>query len=217
MRITLLTSNHAISCQSCCSQPRFLGPLQVETLVRDGNRVTAVSSSSSSSSQLSQPEHQPQQQQQFPADVVVLAAGVGTSELCQQLGYRLPLLHKPAAILLTRPLQPGTLQHMVVTDTVFILQVRCCFAAALLPSAPLACKQVAIKKQFRRHLNLPTRCMLGTREEQRALEAFLLEAGQLCTPPPQSSYLFWLPMPCCWRRRLLLPLTTPSRGLTAAA
>lgn len=160
-----------------------MGPLQVQTLVRDADRVTAVSScssSSSSSSQLSQPEHQSRQQQQFPADVVVLAAGVGTSELCQQLGYRLPLLHKPAAILLTRPLQPGILQHMVVTDTVFILQVRCSCSAALLPSAPLACKQAAIEKQLKRHLNLPTSCMLGTREEQRAsgLEAFLLEGGR---------------------------------------
>lgn len=124
--------------QYCCRSWCFgvWAPLQVQTLVRDGDRVTAVSSSSS------QPSQHGQQQQQFPADVVVLAAGVGTAELCQQLGYRLPLLHKPAAVLLTSPLQPGTLQHMVVTDTVFILQVCCCLAAAaaLLPAARLACK-----------------------------------------------------------------------------
>lgn len=95
---------------------------QVQTLVRDGDRVTAVNSSSSSRQPSQSDKQQQQQQQQFPADVVVLAAGVGTAELCEQLGYRLPLLHKPAAILLTSPLQRGTLQHMVVTDTVFILQ-----------------------------------------------------------------------------------------------
>lgn len=55
--------------------------------------------------------------------MVVLAAGVGTSQLCAQLGYTLPLLHKPAAIVLTSPLAPGLLKQMLVTDTVFILQV----------------------------------------------------------------------------------------------
>lgn len=88
----------------------------------DGRATTVVCSSSTGSS--SAPDSNGQQpQQQLPADVVVLAAGVGTSGLCADLGYTLPLLHKPAAIVMTSPVQPGTLQHMLVTDTVFILQV----------------------------------------------------------------------------------------------
>jgi glycine/D-amino acid oxidase-like deaminating enzyme len=95
-------------------------------LVTQGGRITAVHSSSSSNSSGgggSTTSQQQQQQQQYPADAVVLAAGVGTAALCAHLGYKLPLIHKPAAVVMTSPLQPGTLQHMVVTDTVFILQV----------------------------------------------------------------------------------------------
>jgi hypothetical protein len=90
--------------------------LQVECITTEGGEATSVTSSSRDNAGQ-------QQQQLWPVDVVVLAAGVGTAELCAQLGYKLPLLHKPAAIVLTSPLQPGLLQHMVVTDTVFILQV----------------------------------------------------------------------------------------------
>jgi glycine/D-amino acid oxidase-like deaminating enzyme len=89
--------------------------LQVDCITTEGGTTTSVTSSSR--------DNAGQQQQQWPVDAVVLAAGVGTAQLCAQLGYKLPLLHKPAAIVLTSPLQPGLLQHMVVTDTVFILQV----------------------------------------------------------------------------------------------
>lgn len=97
---------------------------KVDHIAAEGGRATAVvcSSSTGSSSGPNSSSQQLQQQQQLPADVVVLAAGVGTPGLCADLGYTLPLLHKPAAIVMTSPLQPGTLQHMLVTDTVFILQ-----------------------------------------------------------------------------------------------
>jgi glycine/D-amino acid oxidase-like deaminating enzyme len=92
-------------------------PSQVTSLdVKDG-RVTGAACSVSGTAD-------PQQQQRFAADAVVLAAGVGVPDLASQLGYELPLLHKPAAIVLTRALQPGLLRHMLVTDTVFILQVN---------------------------------------------------------------------------------------------
>ena len=59
------------------------------------------------------------------AVVVVLAAGVGVPPLAEQIGgCKVPLLHKPAAILMTDPMEPGLLQHMLITDTVFMLQVR---------------------------------------------------------------------------------------------
>lgn len=102
----------------CVLKPVCYSPLpiwsQVERIDTAGGKATSITSSSR--------DQQPQQQQ-LPVDAVVLAAGVGTPELCAQLGYTLPLLHKPAAILLTAPLQPGLLKHMVVTDSVFILQV----------------------------------------------------------------------------------------------
>ena len=111
--------------------------LQVQHIASTGGRATAVTSCTTANSQQQQHQHtqqspqQPQQQQQqeeeqqeFPADAVVIAAGVAAPDLCDQLGYRLPLLHKPAAIVMTGPLQPGLLRHMVVTDTIFILQVR---------------------------------------------------------------------------------------------
>lgn len=85
--------------------------LQVEKLVTHGHRVTEVVTS---------------QQQVHKCDVVVLAAGVGVPPLAVQAGCTVPLSHKPAAVLLTKPLTPGILKHMVITDTVFILQVSVC-------------------------------------------------------------------------------------------
>jgi hypothetical protein len=93
-----------------------------------------------------QSQEEPQQQQQrehhkplgpkasavhfMAADVVVLAAGVGVPSLAEQVGgFKVPLLHKPAAILMTQPLDPGLLQHMIIADTVFMLQVGACIAA----------------------------------------------------------------------------------------
>jgi L-2-hydroxyglutarate oxidase LhgO len=104
---------------------------QVLSIQQQEGRATSVTAGSSNSSSSSRSSGQPtaagdleqQQQQQYAADVVVVAAGVGSSELCLQLGYRLPLLHKPAAILLTHPVAAGTVRHMLVTDTVFVLQV----------------------------------------------------------------------------------------------
>jgi glycine/D-amino acid oxidase-like deaminating enzyme len=106
--------------------------MQVLQLAKQGSRVTVVHSSSSSRGGSGSTTSQQQQQQQHPADAVVIAAGVDTAALCEQLGYHLPLLHKPAAIVITTPLQPGTLQHMVVSDDVFILQV-CLYAHTRYP------------------------------------------------------------------------------------
>jgi glycine/D-amino acid oxidase-like deaminating enzyme len=94
------------------------GALQVESLTITNGKATRVTCSTSQSQQ------QQQQQRSYPADVVVLAAGTGCPALAGQAGYQLPLLDKPAAIVMTAPLQPGLLKHMVISDTVFMLQVR---------------------------------------------------------------------------------------------
>jgi len=85
-------------------------------------QATVVTTSSNSTN----PQQQQQQQQQA-ADVVVIAAGVGSVALAAELGYQLPLLSKPAAIVMTQPLQQTQLiRHMIITHTgVFILQVGC--------------------------------------------------------------------------------------------
>lgn len=104
---------------------------QVQAITTEGGTATGVTTSSQSG-----------QQQHFPADVVVLAAGVGTAELCAQLGYRLPLLHKPAAIVVTSSLTPGTLRHMIVADTVFILQVCCVVSLSVMVAAGQYARQM---------------------------------------------------------------------------
>jgi glycine/D-amino acid oxidase-like deaminating enzyme len=96
-------------------------------------QVTSIATSSSSSSgetankllAIVASQDGQQQQQQHEADCVIIAAGVGTADLACQQGYQLPLLHKPAAIVITQPIQPVDLiRHMIVTHTgVFILQV----------------------------------------------------------------------------------------------
>lgn len=110
-----LYQSHANPLCDHCAFIWHCAVMQVACITTEGGKATCVTSSSRGSSE--------KQQQQWPVDAVVLAAGVDTAELCAQFGYKLPLLHKPAAIVLTSPLQPGLLQHMVVTDTVFILQV----------------------------------------------------------------------------------------------
>ncbi|KAF8061367.1 yurR [Scenedesmus sp. PABB004] len=62
------------------------------------------------------------------AGAVVIAAGGGSAALAASLGHELPLLHKPAVVLLTAPLPPGLVRRMVITSgaeqtgSVFILQ-----------------------------------------------------------------------------------------------
>jgi glycine/D-amino acid oxidase-like deaminating enzyme len=92
-------------------------------------KATQVTCSTSQPQQQQQPQQQPQQQQQqqqssYAADAVVLAAGTGCPQLAGQAGCQLPLLDKPAAIVMTAPMQPGLLKHMVISDTVFMLQVN---------------------------------------------------------------------------------------------
>jgi glycine/D-amino acid oxidase-like deaminating enzyme len=91
--------------------------VQVQSITITDGRATQVTCTTSQS-------QQQQQQQSVAADAVVLAAGTGCPELAGQAGYQLQLLNKPAAIVMTAPLQPGLLKHMVISDTVFILQVR---------------------------------------------------------------------------------------------
>ncbi|KAF6256134.1 FAD dependent oxidoreductase [Scenedesmus sp. NREL 46B-D3] len=91
---------------------------KVEAITIDDGKATQVACSTS------QPEQQQQQGSSYTADAVVVAAGTGCPELAAQAGCQLPLLHKPAAIVMTSPLQPGLLRHMVISDTVFMLQRR---------------------------------------------------------------------------------------------
>jgi glycine/D-amino acid oxidase-like deaminating enzyme len=92
---------------------------QVESITVVDGKATQVKCSTSCS--------QPQQQQQqcsYAADAVVLAAGTRCPQLAGQAGCQLPLLEKPAAVVMTAPMQLGLLKHMVISDTVFMLQVR---------------------------------------------------------------------------------------------
>ncbi|PNH05379.1 hypothetical protein TSOC_008369 [Tetrabaena socialis] len=59
-----------------------------------------------------------------PADVVVLAAGTSVQRLAAQAGVHVPLLHKPAVVAVTPPLQrPGRLvHHMLANAKVFVWQ-----------------------------------------------------------------------------------------------
>ena len=53
--------------------------------------------------------------QHLEADVVVLAAALGTPDLAQPLGLSVPLTAKPRTVtLITKPLKP-LLRHIVVT------------------------------------------------------------------------------------------------------
>ncbi|PNH05371.1 Hydrogen cyanide synthase subunit HcnC [Tetrabaena socialis] len=58
------------------------------------------------------------------ADVVVLAAGTSVQRLAAQAGVHVPLLHKPAVVAITQPLQrPGRLiHHMLASAKVFVWQ-----------------------------------------------------------------------------------------------
>jgi hypothetical protein len=95
---------------------------QVDSMSVTDGKATQVTCSAS---QPPQPQQQQQQQQcSYAADAVVLAAGTGCPDLADQAGCQLPLLHKPAAIIMTGPQQAGLLKHMVISDTVFMLQVR---------------------------------------------------------------------------------------------
>lgn len=87
----------------------------VESITITDGKATQVTCSTSQT-------QQQQQQQSYAADAVVLAAGTGCPELAGQAGCQLQLLHKPAAIVMTAPLQPDLLRHMVISDTVFMLQ-----------------------------------------------------------------------------------------------
>lgn len=56
-------------------------------------------------------------QGQHDADVVVLAAGLNTAKLAEQLGAKIPLADKPGTLtILTQPM-PKFLQHIIVTGT----------------------------------------------------------------------------------------------------
>jgi glycine/D-amino acid oxidase-like deaminating enzyme len=95
---------------------------QVESISVVDGKATQVTCSTSSPQQ--QQQKQQQQQRSYAADAVVLAAGTGCPQLAGQAGCQLPLLDKPAAIVMTAPMQLGLLKHMVISDTVFMLQVR---------------------------------------------------------------------------------------------
>lgn len=118
--------------------------MQVTTLSTNEAKATAVLAAAAQQppQQQQEQEHTGQQQSSYPADAVVLAAGVGSPALALQLGLELPLLHKPAAIVMTKPVPTGLVRHMVIGDAVFILQV-CTNGAtqcALRPcAATLAC------------------------------------------------------------------------------
>ncbi|KAG2490325.1 hypothetical protein HYH03_011275 [Edaphochlamys debaryana] len=58
------------------------------------------------------------------ADVVVLAAGVGSTELAAGVGVALPLLHKPAVAAVTSALTPGPplVRHLLSGPGVFVWQ-----------------------------------------------------------------------------------------------
>jgi len=67
------------------------------------------------------------------ADQIILAAGTGTSELLEPLGCSLPLLTRPADLLITQPAQ-SMLSHVLVTDEREIRQnAEGCFNV---PSSP---------------------------------------------------------------------------------
>ncbi|MEP5154704.1 FAD-dependent oxidoreductase [Planktotalea sp.] len=51
----------------------------------------------------------------FAADQVLVAAGTGTQALLQQVDVNLPMLHRPALVLRTKPVS-FTLSHVLVTD-----------------------------------------------------------------------------------------------------
>lgn len=60
----------------------------------------------------------------FYADAVVLAAALGIPELTKPLGLSVPLTAKPRTVtVITKPLKP-ILKHIVVNDTIFIVQRR---------------------------------------------------------------------------------------------
>lgn len=110
------------SCSLCMSLMQYAvhapphHAAQVESITITDGKATQVTCSTSQT-------QQQQQQQSYAADAVVLAAGTGCPELAGQAGCQLQLLHKPAAIVMTAPLQPDLLRHMVISDTVFMLQV----------------------------------------------------------------------------------------------
>lgn len=72
--------------------------LRVEAVLTDGARVTGIRSSAGD----------------IPADHVVLCSGTGTPALLAPLGLSLPMLHRPGALLVTRPLPP-LLHHILAT------------------------------------------------------------------------------------------------------
>lgn len=72
--------------------------LTVSALLTDDGRVTGIRSSAGD----------------IAADHVVLCAGTGTPALLAPLGLQLPMLHRPGALLVTRPLPP-LLHHILAT------------------------------------------------------------------------------------------------------
>ncbi|MGH1577482.1 NAD(P)/FAD-dependent oxidoreductase [Planktotalea sp.] len=68
----------------------------------------------------------------FQADQVLLAAGTGTQALLATLGIALPMLHRPALVLKTRPIR-AQLSHVLATDFGEVRQLPC--GALLTPAA----------------------------------------------------------------------------------
>ncbi|CAG9465434.1 unnamed protein product [Pedinophyceae sp. YPF-701] len=58
------------------------------------------------------------------ADAVVLAGGVDARTLAAGLGTEVPMLHRPGILVHTAPMPPGTLKHIVVAPSCYMLQRR---------------------------------------------------------------------------------------------
>ncbi|MEM6588385.1 MAG: FAD-dependent oxidoreductase [Pseudomonadota bacterium] len=67
------------------------------------------------------------------ADDVLLAAGVGCGPLMTMLGHELPMLHRPALVIKTAPVEP-MLNHILVSEIGEVRQLPC--GALIMPVVP---------------------------------------------------------------------------------
>lgn len=90
---------HALLGSASSHSAHLICGLRVEGLTQSDDRITGIRTAAGD----------------IHADHVILCTGTGTPPLLAPLGLHLPMLHRPGALLVTRPLQP-LLHHILATS-----------------------------------------------------------------------------------------------------